>query len=135
MEQPRSSQPPPSSSTENPIVAVGRKVKSVLSTNQRPSVRILRGPPSTGEPRRMPPSNGIGEKSVLPSKENTSTNRFAGARNRAGASFRSLFGREETVTHDESFNEYDSDTVDLMDVIGMYAEPGLKASTLTLCRP
>ena len=166
MDQPGSSQPPPSSTTENPVVAVGRKVKSVLSTNQRPSVRILRGPSSTGEPRRVPVSKGTAEKLAphlsphgkaqgpesraelaehnaahaeayrAPTKVNAFANRFAEAQNRAGAAIQSLFSREENFTDDESFeHEYDPDTVDLLDVVGMYDQPSVKASKLTLCRP
>ncbi len=152
MDQPGPSQPPPSSSmTDNPVVAVGRKLKSVLGSHQRPSVRIVRESSSTGEPRRVPVSRGIAEKSAphlsphgraqgpesraelaeynashaeaypAPSKETTFANRLANARNRAGAIIRSLFGREENVTDDESFeHEYDPDTVDLLDVMGMY---------------
>ena len=114
MDRPVSSQPPPSSSkAENPVVALGQKVKAVLSTSQRPSVRILRGSSSTGEPRRVPVSKSVPEKPVP-------ANLFADARNRAGAAIRSLFGSDENVTRGESFeHEYDTDTVDLMDVMGM----------------
>jgi hypothetical protein len=139
---------------ENPVVAVGRKVKSVLSSQQRPSVRIIRGTSSYGEPRCVPVSKSIAEKVAphLPShakaeepgsrveyraplEENTFANRFADARNRAGAGIRSLFGREDNVTDDAYFeNEYDSDTVDLLDIVGMYNQPLLKVRKLTLCR-
>jgi hypothetical protein len=71
-----------------------------------------------------------------PSKEKAFANRFVDARNRAGAAIRSLFGREENITDDESFErEYDPDTVDLLDVVGMYDLPSLEASKLTFCRP
>jgi hypothetical protein len=57
---------------------------------------------------------------AAPAKEKTLANRFANSRNRAGAAIRSLFGREENLTDDESFeHEYDPDTVDLLDVVGM----------------
>jgi len=49
MAQPGPSNPPPSSPTENPIVAAGRKVKSALISRQRPSVRILRDSSSATE--------------------------------------------------------------------------------------
>lgn len=50
MAQPGPSQPAASSpTTENPIVAAGRKVKSALTSRQRPSVRILRDSSSTAE--------------------------------------------------------------------------------------
>jgi len=166
MDRPGSSQPLPlSSATENPVVAAGRKVKAVLSTHQRPSVRILHEPLSTGEPRRVLVPKGITEKlapHISPHgdvhgpqsraelaehyaahaeayraspKQNASANRFAVARNLAGAAILSLFGREENFTNDKSFeHEYDPDTVDLLDVVGMYDQPSLKASKLTLCR-
>jgi hypothetical protein len=161
MDHPESSQPPPSSSPTNPVVAIGRKVKSVLSTNQRPSVRLLRQPSST-QPRRAPVSQDFAEKplpelpphpdtqeaeslpdfsehyatpaeaSRVPSKGNASSN----ARNRAGSVARSLFRREDHVIDHKSYeDEYDADTVDLLDVMGMYAQPSLRASRLTLCRP
>lgn len=141
MDQPGSSQhPPTSSTTTNPVVAVGRKVKSVLSTHQRPSVRILRERSSTGEPSpraELAEHHAAHEEvSRAPSKGNSFANRFADARNRAGAAIRSTFGKEENSTDDVSFeHEYDSDTVDLLDVVGMYNQPSLGASRLTLCRP
>jgi hypothetical protein len=135
MDQPGSSQPPPSSSAtvlrsvQKPVVAVGRKVKSVLSTQQRPSVRILRETSPTRQPRHVPVSEDI-------AKENGVASRFTDARNRTGAAIRSLLSREEHYTDDESFeNEYDPDTVDLMDVMGLYSRRSLEASKLTLCRP
>jgi hypothetical protein len=135
MAQPGPSQLPPSSSAtvlrsvQKPVVAVGRKVKSVLTTQQRPSVRILREPSSTREPRRVPVSKSI-------AKGNGIASRFADARNHTGAAIRSLLSPVEHFTDDESFeNEYDPDTVDLMDVVGMYNQRSLKASKLTLCRP
>lgn len=70
-----------------------------------------------------------------PLKENPSANRFRDARNRAGAAIWSLFGHAEIFTDDESFEyEYDPDTVDLLDVVGKYEQPRLKASRLTLFR-
>ena len=63
-------------------------------------------------------------------------NRFTNARNRARAAYLSLIGREENSADDESFeHEYDPDTVDLLDVVGMYDQPSPKMSQLTLCRP
>ena len=150
MTQQGSSQPPPSSlTTENPIVAVGRKVKSVLSSHQRPSIRILRESSSTGEPRRAPASNGIVEKPLPPlpphekaqgprgraeldehsaaDEKHTFANGFTGIRNRTGNAIRSLFGREEDPTNDQYFeHEYDTDTVDLLDVVGKYELARLK---------
>ncbi|TVY90112.1 hypothetical protein LAWI1_G004326 [Lachnellula willkommii] len=121
---PSSQPPPPSSTTENPVVAIGRKVKSVLSTQQQPSIRILRASSSTGESRPSPVSGGVAEKPLpeLPqSNENASTNRFSDAGNRASAAVRSLFGRGENVPNDGlDQNEYDTDTVDLMDVNSLF---------------
>jgi hypothetical protein len=149
MDQPGPSQPPPSSSTtENPIVAVGRKVKSILSTSQQPSIRILRS--SNGEQNRLPFSKGITEKLHLPHGKAQGPGRGAELEEsnvaHAEASrpppkgkpfasrFRSLFGRKET--DDEFFrDEYDADTVDLLDVMGMYDHPDRKADELTLRRP
>lgn len=124
---PSSQPPPPSSTTENPVVAIGRKVKSALSTQQQPSIRILRASSSTGESRPSPVSRGLAEKplpELPPSNENASTNRFSGAGNHASAAVRSLFSRGGNVT-DDGFdkNEYDTDTVDLMDVVGTYSPP------------
>jgi hypothetical protein len=166
MDPSASSQPPPQhppppqlpATTKNPVVAVGRKVKSVLSSKQRPSVRILRGPSSNGEPRRglkslteklTPGSSHRGaaqepetntelpQHYPVPSKENTSANRFTGTLNRAGAGLRSVFGREDDLTtENESWkNEYDSDTVDLLDVVGTYSHLNMIVSKLTSCRP
>jgi hypothetical protein len=168
MDQPGSSQPPPSSSTTaNPVVAVGRKVKSIFSSHQQPSIRILREPSSTGAPRRPPISKDFAEKplpplpprgnvqgpesppdlptqdaveweaSHVPTRERTFSNRFAGARTRAGSVVQSMFSRNENVTeHPECLEDcYDTETVDLLDVMGMYGRPILKASELTLPRP
>lgn len=112
MAQPNSSEPPPSpSTTQNPIVAVGRKVKSVLSSHQRPSVRILRES-SSSRKSRVPASKTKSEKSG------------------------SRFGRGDNIADDESFeHEYDPDTVDLLDVVGMYDQARIQANRLTLYRP
>lgn len=140
--------PPPSSTTENPIVAVGRKVKSevksALSSSQRPSVRIQRGYSSTGEFQRAPiaeatpaiperhslqtgpgqrPAAAVDTPGTLP-KEDASSSHIASIRNRAGSAWRSLFGHDnqkEDVADDGNFGqEYDSEMVDLLDVVGMY---------------
>ncbi|KAI9687967.1 MAG: hypothetical protein M1822_002049 [Bathelium mastoideum] len=90
--------PPNSASTSaNPVTAVGRKVKSVLSTHQRPSVRILREPSSNDVPSQTPtaPANRISSNTL-----------------------RTLFSRGENATGDGlSQEEYDPDTVDLLDVV------------------
>lgn len=131
MDQPGSSKPLPpipSSTAENPVRAVARKVKSALSSsNQQPSVRLLRqSSSSTGERRHVPvPPQGTAIAPPLPPRENTvSPNRFASAPNRARAAFRSLFGHEEgsLPEHESSAHEEcDHDMVDLMDVVGMFA--------------
>lgn len=139
MAQQDPSQPPPSdSTTENPIAAVGRKVKSVLTTHQRPTIRIHRNHSSTPEPRKVSASpessgestpsalpqgsvqqgrGGLSQQSTtqaaihpLPSEGNGFTNRF-----------RTLFGRGEHSNDSESYeHEYDPDMVDLLDVMGAY---------------
>jgi hypothetical protein len=148
--------PPPPSTTENPVVAVGRKVKSLLSSHQRPSIRILR---NSSDPRSVPATQDFAEKPLpeLPprgnaqrsdsdaelaaqdaaqaessptlSRQNTLASRFAGARNRAGSVVQSIFGRGEISAEDdkpfENENEYDTSTVDLLDVMGKYTKPPL----------
>jgi hypothetical protein len=155
MDHPGPSQPPlPPSTTENPVVAVGRKVKSLLSSHQRPSIRILR---NSSVPRpvlatqdfaekplpELPPRENVQrseggaefaaqdgaqtESSPTLSRQNTLANRFAGARNRAGSVVQSIFGRGENSAEDdkpfENENEYDTSTVDLLDVMGKYTKP------------
>ena len=108
-----------SSTTENPIVAVGRKVKSVLSTSQRPSVRIIRKPSSTSD-RRLLVSKDASEKNGAGNGTATTGSHFVDARNRAGGLIRSWFGRAEEPYEEKSYaDEYDPDTVDLLDVVGL----------------
>ena len=110
MDQSSSPQAHPSSTTENPVVALGRKVQSVLSTHQRPSVRILREPSRNEESRLVTEA----------SQEKTNTNDSAGIVTRATNAFRPLFSRRESPnTNEHSEQEYDPDTVDLLDVVGM----------------
>jgi hypothetical protein len=156
MDQSGSSQPTPMSLTaENPVVAVGRKVKSALSTQQRPSIRILRDSSQNHKARREPTPGVITEKKSphlsrtgnanisesptdypVPHKQNASANRFTDVGNRAGTAIRSFFRREENNPDDGSVErEYDPDTVDLLDVMGTYGHPSLKTSILTLRRP
>jgi hypothetical protein len=153
------SQPlPPPSTTGNPVMAVGRKVKSIFSSHQRPSIRILR---NTSEPGLVPATQDFAEKPLPPlpsrgnahgsessaeyaandvapgelalplSRQNTFASRFAGARNRAGSIVQSIFGRGENSGQDdkpfENENEYDTSTVDLLDVMGMYTKPRLQS--------
>lgn len=115
MDQTGSSQLLPSSSTtDNPVLAVGRKVKEILSSNQ-PSVRILREPLSAGHPRQVP---------VSPSTPKAPTGRFTAFENRVRATIKPLFGSDGNSRNDinrtHSDHEYDRDTVDLLDVVGKY---------------
>lgn len=96
----------PAPKTENPLVAVGRKVKSAISTDQQPSVRILRRSASTRQrhaaPERFdhaPPTENVPPKGI-------------------GSSIRSFFGRKAEPQIEQSTEEYDADTVDVLDVIG-----------------
>ncbi|PMD45610.1 hypothetical protein L207DRAFT_482043 [Hyaloscypha variabilis F] len=113
MDQPGSSElSPPLEATANPVVAVGRKVKSMLTSHQRPSVRIQRGGarpvPATQDfaekplpqlPPRGPDSSTDSmardaaqtDTSADLSRQNTFASRFAGARARAGSTVQSLF--------------------------------------------
>jgi hypothetical protein len=154
MDQSRSSQPPPPlSTTANPVVAVGRKVKSMLTSHQRPSVRIQRGGarpvPATQDFAekplpQLPPREGANsntefvapdavqtEKSADLSSQNTFTSRFAGVRNRTGSTVKSLFSRGRSSVQDdkpfENENEYDTSTVELLDVMGMSPSPSRSA--------
>jgi hypothetical protein len=72
------------------------------------------------------------ESSPTLSRQNTLANRFAGARNRAGSVVQSIFGRVENSAEDdkpfENENEYDTSTVDLLDVMGMYTQPRFETS-------
>jgi tRNA U34 5-methylaminomethyl-2-thiouridine-forming methyltransferase MnmC len=69
------------------------------------------------------------ESSPTLSRQNTLANRFAGARNRAGSVVQSIFGHGENSAEDdkpfENENEYDTSTVDLLDVMGKYTKPPL----------
>ncbi len=150
MDQPGSAQPPPSSSTTaNPVVAVGRKVKSIFRSHQQPSIRIRRKSAAAGQPRRAPVSQDFAEKPLpqlptpvtaqdpeshaglaphheipweaptTPKRERGFSNRLSGVRSRAG----SIFRRPENVRdkNDEAGEDcYDTETVDLLDVMGMH---------------
>lgn len=143
-----SQDPPPQSSTENTVKAVGRRAKSALSSrgHQQPSVRIIRGPSSTVQLRRpVPPDDAekplpqlpththkrargeLGPESA-PSNGTGFANRFSDARGRVGA----LFGRGNNYnTENASHDEYDSDTVDLMDVMGVFYPATVERDKLT----
>jgi hypothetical protein len=113
----------PSPTTENPVVAVARKVKADLRKHQQPTIRIYRD--SASNDKRAPSPRGTAQQvptgqngdsatqpaaNPLPSNNNTFSNRM-----------RSLFGSSKVSTSDESdSHEYDNDMVDLLDVVGMY---------------
>jgi hypothetical protein len=154
MDQPGSAQSPPSSTTTaNPVVAVGRKVKSIFSSHQQPSIRIRRESAATTQPRRTPASQDFAEKplpqlpsgvtaqgperglaphndipweaSTTPKRERGFSNRLSGVRSRAG----SIFRRPENVRdkNNESAEDcYDTETVDLLDVMGMHGSHVIK---------
>ncbi|KAH8590230.1 hypothetical protein B0O99DRAFT_521531 [Bisporella sp. PMI_857] len=131
MSQPGSSEPLPSSSTtDNPIVAVGRRVKSALRSHQRPSIRIRRKSPSSANLQSISASQSTAEKyqpHLPPHGQSRGPNIHAEvvpASNQYtfASHFRSLFGHGEGATNDESHKyEYDSDIVDILDVVGMYS--------------
>lgn len=134
----------PSSATENPVIAVGRKVKSALSSHQRPSIRILRESSSpvekgsAGEYPSQPQIHGAqGPESLAELSEHSAAhapNEPKG--NTFNNRFRSLFNREDDSTDViSSESEYDSDMVDLLDVVGMCEKACLKNIGLTLRRP
>jgi len=143
--------PPPaasSSNAENPIVAVGRKVKSVLQGNQqRPSVRIVREPSYNGQPSYVPGYNGAssvqnyapasqphgttyqsaqGEYDNSIQYDATDTNPQAyqvpTQANASTSRFGNWFGgRNKKVTGQQyaANEDCDAETVDLLDVMGM----------------
>ncbi|KAH8816713.1 hypothetical protein F5884DRAFT_842228 [Xylogone sp. PMI_703] len=120
----RASSSQSSSTTDNPVVAVGRKVKSVLSTHQRPSVRILRESPSTPRSHQVPVARGVVEPSLPPpqtheknSRKTSFSDRFATFRNRATSAIRSPFSDDDSHYDVSLDHEYDADTVDLLDCV------------------
>lgn len=139
---------PSSSTTHNPVVAVGRKLKSVLGSHQRPSVRILRESSSTKRSQRVPSSKGNVEKSTAyqsshgqvqrPGERAESVQQSAAPRKDStfGNRMRSMFRRDDESNEDESFErEYDPDTVDLLDVMGKYYQDNIEVYRLTPHRP
>lgn len=94
--------------SENTLVAVGRKVKSAFSTDQEPSIRIFRGSTSTrpqhgiqGQPAQAQPADGAPGNGI-------------------GSSFRSFFSRNTEPRAAQSTEEYDAETVDVLDVVGRW---------------
>lgn len=104
----------PATTTSNPIVAVGRRVKSALISHQQPSIRIQRDyadAPTSGDLSEKSIPQGESENDLTP-KETNLSGRLA-----------SMFSRsKESNTQGYAANDYDSDTVDLLDVVGMYAQ-------------
>lgn len=127
MDQASSSQP--SSTTNNPVVAAGRKVKSVLSTHQRPSVRIQLDSPTAPNTNRPPVSTANAEKPLpsLPSHETAPRQKswFGSLRHRSASATRPPINGSGDSKADESYDdEYDPDTVDLLDIVGMFPQAG-----------
>lgn len=160
----RSSPPPQSEPADNPIVAVGRKVKSVLGTQQQPSVRIVREP---AKRRGLPVPKGVADKlaphlsqhgkSHTPEnraelaehyaahaeshrsgegkeKENKKEQETEGRMSRVRTSIQSLFGAKGNDTEEQLQHEYDADTVDLLDVVGKYQSAHSGKTNLTVRR-
>ncbi len=112
--------PPTPPTTDNPVVALGRKVKSAFSSDQQPSIRIRRESSSPATRQLDLPSQEIPEKATggpghePTSKDNSSDNGFA-------SRVRSLFSRREASPNDKvNESDYDNDMVDLLDVLGTY---------------
>lgn len=96
-----------SSSSTDKLAAVGRKVKSALGTHQQPSVRILRSSPQKSGGNVVPE-----DPPTQPSNEKAASSGFM-------SSVRSMFGRkDDSTTEQAQSDEYDADTVDLLDVVG-----------------
>lgn len=131
MEQRSSSAAPASKpTTENPIVAVGRKVKSALSSSlNQPSVRIYRSSSTLSYPR-PPTANTSGRQDARPYAQmdfaeggNGQTKYNEKEEGNGFASrLRKRFSREDRNKEDPYENEYDTDTVDLLDVMGIYPD-------------
>jgi hypothetical protein len=123
---------PPSSTPDNLVATVGRKVRSALaSTRQQSSVRIQRGYSSTGEPYREPvfvpiadeenlhstlPHHGAANSQAYVALPGENPNRFG----RARAAINSLFGNRNVTGLESVDDECDPETVDLLDVVGMF---------------
>ncbi|KAI9055507.1 hypothetical protein LZ554_000456 [Drepanopeziza brunnea f. sp. 'monogermtubi'] len=96
---------PPTTTAENPIAVVGRRVKSALTSSQQPSIRIQR---ANGEP----PDKGNAEK---PASHNGATSKDKSFFGR----FKSMFSDDDGHAEESaaSRNEYDNSMVDMLDVI------------------
>lgn len=154
MDKTNPSQVPLPKPAENPVVAIGRKVKAALSSHQQPSVRIMRDSPTSSTKQHRLHVPKFGHHTSPPQHANASQNRpdaidhqpshanaspsqpdqaapagrLAGARNSVGGAFQSLFSRGDSHSNEKSQeHEYDSDTVDLLDVVGMFYPHYLEA--------
>lgn len=115
---------------ENPIVAVGRRVKSALSSQQEPSVQIQRSPRSLPQkslteklhlshrgsdngPERgqLDATDSDDVPPPVPPKDNA---------NSSSKSFWSRFSKGDSVVDEKNAKQgnYDRETVDLLDVMG-----------------
>lgn len=108
-----SQQPPESTSaaTDNPIAAVGKKVKSALSSRNQPSIRIQ---------RQSSPSERYTEKPLphLPPQSQHPAGNFAAETSFTGR-LKSLFNREEHSNDSVLYDQHEDDSyVDLLDVVG-----------------
>lgn len=114
----------PSLATGKPVVANGKKTKLDPRKHQQPSVRIYRDSASNYKHAQQIGTDQHGD-AAAPATTHSSPsndNSFAGR-------IRSLFGSAKSTTDAEpSKHEYDIDTVDLLDVVGMYyqSKPALK---------
>ncbi|PBP21430.1 integral membrane protein [Diplocarpon rosae] len=120
MSEPASIPALPSSTTENPIAAVGRKVRSALSSGQQPSIRIQRGHGDLREAANEDATEKLKTHGAATPKDKTFLARF-----------REMFSHDENHVADHSAassDEYDNSMVDILDVI----DPEVAAlSTLT----
>lgn len=134
MDQSGSSEAPSwTSTTGNPIAAVGRKVKSVLSSSNQPSIRIFRDSSAHGKSRRKLTTSEK-RSATGPQASNLSSATPEGKGNSFANRFRSRFRHDDSDTDEWHEHEYDQETVDLLDVVGMYSETKSKKEGLTICR-
>ncbi|PBP25480.1 integral membrane protein [Diplocarpon rosae] len=119
MSEPASTPSLPSSTTENPIAAVRRKVRSALGSGQQPSIRIQRG------------HADLREAANEDATEKPTTHDATTPHQTFLARFRKMFSNDEDHVADHSAasrDEYDNSMVDILDVI----DPEVAAlSTLT----
>ena len=110
--------PPTPPTTENPVLALGRKVKSAFISDQEPSIRIRRelslpGARNVNPPQDIPEKHTEGPGPGAAPSDSTASNGFTGR-------LRSIFGRQDGSKDSRSDEQdYDNDMVDLLDVLGM----------------